>query len=143
VPPIPEPGDSYFRCLRVPAFFERFYARFLASDPDVPRRFVGIEWREQTQLLRRGLAMLLLVPTGNGAARAALEDVGRRHGPAGLDVPDRLYDCWVASFLATVRECDAHWSDAVEDAWRRTLQDGVAVMQAAALTGPGGSGRTR
>jgi hypothetical protein len=104
---------------------------------------VGVEWSAQIRLLRRGLAMLLLAPSGNAAARAALADVGRRHGPGGLGVTDVLYGRWVASFLATARECDPDWSEDVEAAWQRTLHDGIALMQRAALTGPGGSGRTR
>jgi hemoglobin-like flavoprotein len=140
---IPEPHDSYARCLAVPTFVGRFYARFFSDNPAVARYFIGVDWSRQQQLLRAAVPLLVLAPGGNAAAHAALERLGRLHGAGGVGIDDADYDRWADCFIATVRECDERWSPVVEAAWRRTLAHGIAVMRRAALNGPGSSGCTR
>jgi len=110
----------------------RFYERFLSSDVEVARYFVGTDWAHQHAFLRNGLAMLLLHVHGSATATQSLHRIGASHGVGGLGVRDHLYERWREALVATVRECDPHCTPAVEAAWQRVLHDGIAVIRRAA-----------
>jgi len=118
---------SYTRCLRAPEFFSRFYERLLASDPAVPVMFAQTEFPRQHKLLQHGLGLLLSY--ASKPDEALLERLAARHSAGGIDVPPPMYDLFLASLLATVREFDPRFDDDVEVAWREALSPGVTFMQ--------------
>lgn len=140
---IPEPVDSYFRCLGAAHFFSEFYRRLLASHPAMAPLFDGTDWDRQHVLLRSGLVMMLLHAGGNPAASSALARIGQRHGPSGLRVEPTLYDHWVESLLETVRSCDPQCSPAIERAWRDVARRAIGVMLGGGVTSPGSSERSQ
>jgi hemoglobin-like flavoprotein len=123
-----EPTDSYFRCLRLPSFLEKFYARLLEDDPSTAALFARTEWREQRLKMQAALAMVLLNHSGSRAARGTLRRLGRVHGPQGLNVAPALYARWIEAMLDTVRACDPEWTAEIGGKWRAALTAATDVM---------------
>ena len=51
------------------------------------------------------------------------------HSKAGRNIEPRLYDCWLESVLAAVRELDPYANEHVELAWHLVLAPGIAFMK--------------
>ncbi len=118
---------SYARCQLAPDFFRTFYNRLLASDPAIPPYFAHTKFDKQHKLLQHGVSLLLIYakrPNPN-----LLERITERHGPGGLNIPDRLYPVFIESFLETVREYDPSFDTDHAAAWRAALAPGIAVMR--------------
>lgn len=130
-----EPRDSYARCLSKRDFFDRFYERFLGSHPEVPRFFEHTDFPEQKRQLRHMLTSIVMYDGGDPLAELTLMRTARVHGPQGLGVPKDLYDHWLESLLATVREADRDCDAAVEEAWRRVIGRAVDLILATAYDG--------
>jgi hemoglobin-like flavoprotein len=117
---------SYARCQRSPGFFRRFYETLLASSPEIPGYFTHTEFDKQERLLEHGI--LLLLTYAKRENPALLTRLTERHGPAGLNIPVRLYSKFVTSLLATVQQTDPKCDQATLDAWESALQPGLAVL---------------
>jgi len=127
-----EPRDSYARCLSHREFFDRFYERFLASHPEVPRFFENTDFAEQKRQLRHMLTSIVMYDGGDPLAELTLMRTARVHGPQGLRVPKDLYGHWLESLLETVRWADPRFDAAVEEAWRRVIWRAVDLILATA-----------
>lgn len=118
---------SYERCLRQPSFFAVLYDHLLASDPRIPPMFEETEFPRQHKLLQHGIGLLL------SYARAPddilLERIAARHNTRGVDVPPPMYDHFVESLLAAVRDSDPGVDSDVERAWREALEPGLTFMK--------------
>ena len=117
---------SYGRCQRVPDFLRRFYDKLLASSPEIPAYFVNTKFDRQTKLLQHGILLLLIYARSNNPA--LLERIAARHGSGELDIPKKLYPCFVESFLATVRDCDPECTRETLQAWEASLAPGIAFI---------------
>jgi len=118
---------SYARCQQVPDFFRRFYDRFQASDPAIPAFFTGTRFDQQDKLLQHGVSLLLIY--AKRANPALLDRIAKRHGPADLAIPKQLYAPFVASFLATVQDCDSECDAATIVAWQAALEPGIRFIR--------------
>ncbi len=120
---------SLLRCETQWDFLDRFYARFLASSPEVREKFAKTDFVRQKRALRASLHHLLLAAQNGGRGpEGYLTDVAARHGSSQLDIGAHLYDLWLDSLLATVRECDPEWSPAVEEAWEKVMMVGIRYL---------------
>jgi hemoglobin-like flavoprotein len=57
-----------------------------------------------------------------------LDAVAERHSASQLAIGAELYDLWLDSLLATVREVDAAWTPAVEEAWESVMTVGIKYL---------------
>lgn len=119
--------DSYHRCAQE-AFFHAFYERLLASDETVRQKFARTDFAKQNKLLQHGIGLLLIF--GKRRNPSLIERIAVRHGPTDLNVPPALYPFFVESLIETVKQFDAEYSPAVDQAWRQALKPGIDFMMA-------------
>ena len=121
--------DSLRRCNAAPDFLDRFYERFLRSSPKVREKFVGTDFIRQKRVLQASLQLLLVAAQDDGKRPTlSLDDVAARHSASQMAIGAELYDLWLDSLLATVREVDPSWSPEVELAWESVMTVGIAYL---------------
>ncbi|MGB6001437.1 MAG: globin [Thermoanaerobaculia bacterium] len=121
--------QSLHRCDNNPEFLDLFYERFLASSPKVKQKFENTDFAKQKRLLRASFYLILLASEDpeNGPERY-LGYLAARHSTSDLDIGSELYDLWLDSLLATVKECDPEYSPEVEEVWERMMEIGIDYM---------------
>lgn len=120
---------SLKRCEARPDFLDIFYAKFLASSPEVAGKFAGTDFARQKELLRTSLRHLLLVARDPGQRPDPyLEEIALRHGARGLAIGAHLYDLWLDSLLKTVRLCDPGHGPEVDRAWEEVMMVGIRYL---------------
>jgi len=121
--------ESLKRCNAQPGFLDLFYEKFLASSPVVREKFSQTDFIRQKRALRASLHLMPLAADDpvKGPERY-LRDLAARHSRAQLDVGAELYDLWLDSLLATVRESDPEFSPEVEDAWEKVMMVGIHYL---------------
>lgn len=112
------------RCLARPAFLDRFYELFLANG-EVRDRFGGANLSRVKFHLAQSLMVLVRQSYGAPGSGARLAETADLHGPAGMDIPDRLYRYWIDAFVRAVREVDPDVDEASLDRLRRSITDAV------------------
>jgi hemoglobin-like flavoprotein len=120
--------DSLRRCTSNPRFLDRFYETFMASSPEVRAKFAGTDLVRQKRALRASLNLMMLAAEGDKAPERYLRDLASRHGKADLGVGSALYDLWLDSLLATVREFDPDFGPEIEEAWESVMTVGIEYM---------------
>jgi hemoglobin-like flavoprotein len=121
--------DSLQRCNAQPRFLDRFYEIFLASSPRVEDKFAKTDFVRQKRALRASLYLILLAATGGrGGPDRYLRDIAALHSARQLDIGAELYDLWLDSLLATVKECDPEHSFEVAAAWEAVMMVGIRYM---------------
>jgi hemoglobin-like flavoprotein len=131
--------DSLRRCNADPDFLDRFYERFLRSSPKVRAKFVGTDFVRQKRMLQASLQLLLVAAQDDGERPTPyLDEVAARHGAGQMGIGAELYDLWLDSLLATVREVDPSWSPEVEQAWESVMTVGIAYLVSRFNRPPGG-----
>ena len=130
--------DSLHRCNADPGFLDRFYERFLASSPKVREKFVGTDFIRQKRMLQASLQLLLVAAQDDGKRPTPyLDEVAARHSASQMAIGAELYDLWLDSLLATVREVDPSWGPEVEQAWESVMTVGIAYLVSRYNTPPG------
>ena len=83
----------------------------------------------QKRALSASLHLILLVAQDpdKDAARY-LSEVAERHSSGHLGIGAELYDLWLDSLVATVREFDPQFGPAVEQAWEDTMAIGIRFL---------------
>ena len=109
------------------AFFDEFYATFLASSPAVREKFVKTDMVAQKQLLRAGI--LNLVMFARGMPDTKLQALGKSHSRAHLDIRPELYDLWIAALLKTIKQHDRQLEQLDLEAWQVVLNKGIDVIK--------------
>ena len=121
--------DSLRRCNADPDFMDRFYERFLKSSPKVREKFVGTDFIRQKRMPQASLNLLLVAAQDDGKRPTPyLDAVAERHSASQMAVGAELYDLWLDSLLATVREVDPAWNAEVEQAWESVMTVGIAYL---------------
>ncbi len=121
--------ESLARCNADPSFLDRFYEIFLASSPKVKEKFAGTDFVHQKRALRASLhTMLLAAENEEKGPERYLRELAASHSRQHLDVGAELYDFWLDSLLATVRQCDGQFDDAVEAAWENVMMVGISYL---------------
>src|SRR5712691_6924907 len=121
---------SYDRCCAVAHFFEDFYSNFFARCPQAKPMFAHTDFVRQNRLLRHAFGLLLIFPNQPEQEPTILARVAERHSRRELGVDPSLYGAFIDALIDTVRQCDPSFTPAVEAAWRKTVQKGVAYLQA-------------
>ena len=121
--------ESLRRCNARPGFLDLFYENFLASSPKVKEKFANTDFVRQKRALRASLhVMLLAAEDEEQGPERYLRDLAARHSRSQLDIGAELYDLWLDSLLATVREIDPRFSPEVEEAWERVMGVGIRYL---------------
>jgi len=124
-------GASLERCTAVPGFLDRFYELFLASSPAVREKFAATDFVHQKETLRNAFGLMLRAARLEGSGPPDfLDHLAVRHGASGLGVGGALYDLWLDSLLAAVRETDPLWTPEVAQAWEATMGIGIRYLLA-------------
>ncbi len=120
---------SLARCNANPAFLDRFYAIFLASSPKVREKFASTDFVRQKAALQASFhAMLSAARDDTAGPRQNLNDLAERHSSRQLNIGAELYDLWLDSLLAAVKECDPQYDGQVRDAWERVMMVGIGYL---------------
>jgi hemoglobin-like flavoprotein len=121
--------ESLARCNAKAGFLDRFYERFLEMSPKVSEKFGNTDFVRQKRALRASFHMMLLA-AGDGETRTArhLGSLAKSHGRSELDIGAELYDYWLDSLLAAVREFDNEWDHEVETAWEQVMGVGIQYL---------------
>ncbi len=109
-------------------FFDVFYEKFLASSPIVADKFKHTDLQRQKRMLQKSLVHVMNLDN-NLRVPEELSYVAELHSRSQRDIKPFLYDFWIDSLIATVREHDPDYSKDVELAWRLTLAVGIAYMK--------------
>jgi hemoglobin-like flavoprotein len=121
--------ESLRRCSTNPAFLDRFYERFLASSPKVKEKFANTDFARQKHMLRASFELLLVAARDEtGRPMPYLDEVAARHSSSQMAIGAELYDLWLDSLLATVRDVDPGWSSAVAHAWEIVMTVGIKYL---------------
>ena len=130
--------DSLRRCNSDPDFLDGFYERFLRSSPKVREKFRGTDLLRQKRMLQASLQLLLVAAQDDGERPTPyLDEVAARHSASQMAIGAELYDLWLDSLLATVREVDPSWGPEVEQAWESVMTVGIAYLVSRYNTPPG------
>ncbi|MDR4479856.1 MAG: globin [Nitrospira sp.] len=116
---------SYGRCCVCPEFFDRFYAIFLGSHPSIKPMVAHTSFTKQKALLREGVAMMLLHLEGKSIGTQCLNRLAKTHSPHRMNITPQLYEYWINSLIATIKEYDTGYTPDLEIEWRKALHAGV------------------
>lgn len=119
---------SFDRCRNEPDFFQRFYQRFIASSPEVQKKFSGTDFSKQGKMLEEGLVLLSALKT-DPTVLNKLGQIADRHGRRDLDIRPELYGLFTKILVKTVADTDPEYSAEVQRAWETILAHGVAFMK--------------
>jgi hemoglobin-like flavoprotein len=120
---------SLARCNANPAFLDRFYAIFLASSPRIREKFAQTDFARQKVALQASFTAMLAAARGETAAsNQNLNGLAERHSSRQLNIGAELYDLWLDSLLAAVKECDPQYDPQVRDAWERVMMVGIGYL---------------
>ena len=118
--------QSLDRCGANPVFLDRFYEVFLASSPKVLAMFEHTNFYRQKRALQASLhGMLLHARADSTSSDPYLVEVAQRHDHTHLNIGAELYDLWLDSLLATVKECDPNCTPNVLAAWEQAMTLGI------------------
>lgn len=121
--------QSFNRCLMRRDFLRRFYTVFIDSDDRIAEKFKDTDWGTQVHLLRHGISASLLYASGGDLGDAEVIRLARSHSPKGYDIPSWMYDNWLESLIATVRETDTKMDERLEQRWREALAPAIKKMK--------------
>jgi len=114
--------QSYGRCLHNGGFIERFYDIFLESHPEVKAAFAGTDFDRQRRLLRRTLTNSIMYAAGSNIVKREVDRMAEVHSRKGkAPVQPHLYDYWLNSLLAAIREHDPQINSQLESRWREAM----------------------
>lgn len=113
--------DSLARCSLDEGFVPAFYERFMASSPEVSKRFRYTEFEKQNRMLLNSLELAAHAIDGEPEALSELKKRSQTHDRHHLNIEPELYDLWLDSLVLAAQEFDNSWDDDVEEGWRTVL----------------------
>ena len=122
---------SFARCEAAGDFAETFYTTFMNASPAIAPFFAQTEFGRQRQLLRDSVYLMVTHDVSKPEMRALLDKLGQVHSRAGRDIAPKLYELWLDSICATVKQLDPEWTQSLEDLWRVRLRAGMQIIMAA------------
>lgn len=122
---------SFARCEANGDFAETFYTAFMNASPAIAPFFAQTEFGRQRQLLRDSVYLMVTHDVSDPDMRALLDKLGQMHSRVGRNIAPKLYELWLDSICATVKQLDPEWSQALEDHWRVRLRAGRQIIMAA------------
>lgn len=131
---------SLKRCLADDGFLERFYFLFMASSPAIAEKFKRTNWVRQRRMLVASFYMMLAAEEGGGGDDEHLTHLARLHGSEKLNIPEPMYDKWLASLMQAVSEYDPVYNPEIEEVWKGMMARGIQRMKR--FAGRGATGQT-
>lgn len=123
--------DSLSRCVKNPAFLDKFYELFMKSSAEIRKKFERTDFERQKKMLESSLfVMLVSAGTTGGPAHRELSKLAERHSRAQLGINPEWYDVWLNCLLEAVAEHDPEYRPELANAWRESLKEGIAFMAA-------------
>lgn len=122
---------SFARCEANGDFAEIFYNTFMQASPSIAPFFAQTEFGRQRQLLRDSVYLMVTHDVSDPDMRALLDKLGGLHSRAGRNIAPKLYELWLDSICATVKQLDPEWTQTLEDHWRVRLRAGMQIIMAA------------
>ena len=114
--------QSYGRCLRAGGFIERFYESFLASHEDIELAFSRTDFQKQRLALRRGISVAISHAAGSYLSKRSFDQMAAVHSRNGtVPVAPELYQYWLESLIAAVREKDPLVNEDLILRWRTAM----------------------
>jgi truncated hemoglobin YjbI len=122
-------NDSHDRCMRDPAFTERFYEILVASSEEVREKFRDTDFKKQRRMIRASFLLAMLMADSKPEGRVHFERMAALHGRRDRDIPPHLYTHWLDSLVEAVRRTDPDFSPRVERVWREMMAPGIQFMK--------------
>lgn len=122
---------SFARCEANGDFAETFYNTFMNASPAIAPFFAQTEFGRQRTLLRDSVYLMVTHDVSDPEMRSLLDKLGQVHSRAGRNIAPKLYELWLDSICATVKQLDPEWSQSLEDHWRIRLRAGMQIIMAA------------
>ena len=110
------------------AFVERFYVNFIGQSLEIADLFQNTNMSRQKTMLHDSLYLMVEYYKTRQATKG-LQRIAQVHSRSGKDISEELYESWVDSLIATLKEFDPQFNKQVEQAWRQVLAPGVSYMQ--------------
>ena len=120
---------SFGRCLLNGDLIQKFYERFLLSDPRLPFMFDKTDFSEQRELLSHSINLAILFAGGSDTGKEGLLKVRKSHSKKELNIPPAMYSLWINSFLETVKEMDEQLDEKVLSEWKEVLNVAVDFIK--------------
>ncbi len=121
--------QSYGRCCRNEQFFEDFYQIFFNASLEIKFMFQNTDMEKQYHLLRAGL--LWLIMHARGASDNKLRQLGVSHNRTGYNIRPEMYETWLKSLVAAIKEHDPQYSPELAKQWVRVLTPGIDIIRSA------------
>lgn len=120
--------DSLERCGDSASFLGRFYEIFLASSPEIAKKFADTDLKTQTRVLKTSFYMAILAADREHGAQIYLHRIAERHNRKGLNIKPEYYTLWLESLILAVSEFDPHFDEEIEQVWRSFMQPAIDLM---------------
>ncbi len=109
-------------------FLNKFYEKFISASPIVREKFKNTDMNKQKRQLQESLYYMLQFymikkPTDY------MRGIANRHSKKALNISPQLYDLWLESLVATVRELDPKYDQDVGLAWKMVMSTGIKFMK--------------
>ncbi len=111
--------------------YDKFYERFVTSDPRIGPYFLSTDFKKQKNLLRDGVGRALSFSAGDSASVSFVERLGVTHNRSHMNILPELYPFWLNSLIATLAETDPQWNKKLEAQWREALGKTIQLMSRA------------
>lgn len=111
--------------------YDKFYERFVTSDPRIGPYFVTTDFKKQKNLLKDGVGRALSFASGDAGSANFIEHLSVTHDRSHMNILPELYPYWLNALLQTLADTDPKWSKNLEQSWREALQKTIHVMSRA------------
>ena len=91
-------------------------------------KFANTDLKLQATVLKRSLYMVLRAAHQLEDGLDHLEKIAHSHSARGLDIKPHLYQHWLDTLIAVMRETETHYDESLDDAWRAVLQPIIDKM---------------
>jgi len=109
-------------------FFELFYRKLIAKDPQIAVLFARTDMNKQAHMLMQSITHV----TAFSATLEPTEEINfiaQLHGKDKLDLPSTYYDTWMDCLMETVEQRDPNYNEHVNRAWRTVMAPGIEYMK--------------
>ena len=121
---------SLQRCLKKTQFIDRFCEIFISSSEEISKRFKNVELSLQKLMLKNSLQIMVLYASGHlSVEQSGMRRLAQLHNRYHHDISPELYNFWLDSMVAAVKEQDTEFTPKLEHACRSTMLHGIEYMR--------------
>lgn len=111
--------------------YDKFYERFVTSDPRIGPYFLNTDFKKQKNLLKDGVGRALSFAAGDAGSVSFVENLSTTHNRSHMNILPELYPFWLNALLQTLAETDPDWNKKLESEWRDSLEKTIQRMSRA------------